>query len=338
MPATFSEKDLSADLLLRIIHLQTDIVKLGHDLGAVLACVTEEVAGLTGADGAVLELAEGEEMVYRAVSGLARAQLGLRLPRAGSLSGLCIETGEILQCDDSEADGRVDRAACRKVGLRSMVVAPLVHHESVVGVLKVASPRVGSFTREHVGILALVTEMIAAAMYFSARDEASELYHRATHDLLTGLANRALFHDRLRLALALGRRRCQPVGILNLDMDGLKAINDRHGHRAGDAAIREFAARLHRSARESDTVARLGGDEFGVILAELEGRDGAHQVAERLAREIREPFAFEDAPLSIDASIGLALFPEDATEPDRLLEEADRSMYAIKRSRKGEAS
>ncbi len=73
-------------------------------------------------------------------------------------------------------------------------------------------------------------------------------------------------------------------------------------------------------------------------VAGLTGADGAHQVAERLAREIREPFAFEDAPLSIDASIGLALFPEDATEPDRLLEEADRSMYAIKRSRKGEAS
>ncbi|WP_428568243.1 MAG: diguanylate cyclase domain-containing protein [Solidesulfovibrio sp. DCME] len=322
--------------MLRIVNLQTDIVKLGHDLGSVLAFVIEQVQILTGAQGAVVELAEGDEMVYRAASGIAGPQLGLRLARRGSLSGLCIETGEVLLCGDSETDARVDREACRKVGLRSMIVAPLCHNGTVVGVFKIASPDAAFFTSGHVTILRLLAELIAASMYYSARYEASELYHRATHDLLTGLANRALFYDRLRQALALARRRATPVAVLNLDMDGLKAINDRHGHRAGDAAIRECALRIHRAARASDTVARLGGDEFGVILSELLDRGGARQVVERMAREIRAPFVYEETPLAIDASIGLAVFPEDATEMDTLVEEADRAMYAVKRSRKGE--
>lgn len=335
-PAILAE--LAPDILLRVINVQTDIAKLGPDLSGVLAFVTEQVQSLTGAQGAVVELAEGEEMVYRAASGIARAQLGLRLGRVGSLSGLCIATGEVLQCCDTESDDRVDRAACRRVGLRSMVVAPLCHNETVVGVFKIASPEADFFRPQHVAVLRLLSDMIAAAMYFSARYEADELYHRATHDLLTGLANRALFYDRLRQALALARRRSSPLGILNLDMDGLKAINDSHGHRAGDAAIRECAQRIHAAARESDTVARLGGDEFGVLLSELPDRDGAVQVAERMTRAIRQPFTFEEAALPIDASIGLALFPEDATELDSLVEWADRSMYAVKRSRKSDAS
>ncbi len=338
MTAPTAMSTLSPDTLLRIINLQTDIVKLGHDLGSVLSFVAEQLQDLTGAAGAIVELLEADEMVYRAASGMARAQLGLRLGRRGSLSGLCIETSSILECRDCETDDRVDREACRKVGLRSMVVAPLFHNDIVVGVLKIASPRVGFFSDGHVAILRLLSELIAASMFHCARYEADALYHRATHDLLTGLANRALFYDRLRQALALARRQSRPVGILNLDMDGLKAINDTFGHRAGDAVIREFAQRIHRAARESDTVARLGGDEFGVVLSQLEGRDGAARVADRMALEISLPFAFEDVALPIEASIGLALFPEDATELDALVEQADRSMYAVKRSRKGEVS
>ncbi|GFK95389.1 putative signaling protein [Fundidesulfovibrio magnetotacticus] len=326
--------DLSQDVLYSIIETQTEVARLGLDLGAIMELVAGRVQNLAGAAGAIVELAEGEEMVYRAATGLAAGQLGLRLRRESSLSGLCVAGGKALACDDSEDDPRVDREACRKVGLRSMVVAPLVHGETPVGVLKIVSPEPRVFHAEHLRILELMSGLIGAAMYFSAKYEVRELYRLATRDSLTGLANRALFYDRLRLCLAQAGRNEKPVGVLNFDLDGLKAINDTHGHRAGDAAIREAGQRARSATRDADTVARLGGDEFGVILAEAPDRQSAQQAAARIAREIRKPFLFEDARLALDASIGLALFPEDARDLENLLEKADRAMYREKRGRK----
>ncbi|WP_448207495.1 diguanylate cyclase domain-containing protein [Azospirillum sp. sgz302134] len=335
MAEVIDDAGLDPGTLMEIIRAQTAIAQFGLDLGGVMTFVAERVQSLTGAHGAIVELAEGDEMVYRATSGMAEAQLGLRLKRMGSLSGACIEQGAILRCDDSETDGRVDREACRKVGLRSMVVAPLNHNGAAVGVLKIASPVPSAFSDRDIRVLALMCDLIAAAMFHAVEYETSELYHRATHDALTGLANRALFYDRLRQSLNLACRQSSLVGILNLDMDGLKAINDHHGHRAGDAAICETAARIRRVLRQSDTAARLGGDEFGVILSGLRDRQSAASSATRIAAEIRAPFIFEDRPLSLDASVGVAVFPEDGVAMDALIEKADKSMYAIKRTRKG---
>ncbi len=326
---------LDPALLLEVIQAQTAIAKFGLDLGGVIHFVTERVQSLTGASGAMVELAEGDEMVYRAASGMAEAQLGLRLKRSGSLSGLCVERGRILRCDDSEYDERVDREACRRVGLRSMVVAPLTHNGTTVGVLKIASPEPCAFDDQNILVLTLMRDLIAAAMFHAVQHETSELYHRATHDALTGLANRALFYDRLRQSLALAVRQSSQFGVLNLDMDGLKTINDQYGHRAGDAAIRETATRIRDALRKSDVAARLGGDEFGVILFGVEDRNCAAASAERIATEIRRPFAFEDRSLPLDASIGVAVFPEDGEEMDTLIERADQSMYATKRGRQG---
>jgi diguanylate cyclase (GGDEF)-like protein len=320
--------------LLEIIRVQAEIVKLGLDLGSVMDFVAEEVRVLTNASGAIVELVEDEEMVYRAATGNSKKQLGLRINKKGSLSGLCIEQGKILRCDDCEIDPRVDRAACRKVGLRSMVVAPLVSRESVVGVLKILSPEPNYFSDDHISILKLMSDLIAASMFYAVKYEINELYHRATHDALTGLANRALFYDHLRQSLAMARRQSLAVGVLNLDMDGLKYINDRYGHRAGDAAIKELALRIVGAARESDIVARLGGDEFGVILPHSKDRASVEQVAARMAQETTSAFEFERIPLQIEASVGMAVFPDDAEEIEELVEKADQGMYRVKRARK----
>ena len=130
---------LSNDVLMDIIDVQTEIVKLGIDLSGVMDFVVDKMLSLTNSSGAIIELMEQDDMVYRAASGGAKKQLGLRLSKATSLSGLCIENRQTLKCDDSETDARVDREACRKVGLRSMVVAPLFHLETVVGALKIFS-------------------------------------------------------------------------------------------------------------------------------------------------------------------------------------------------------
>ena len=324
--------------LLAVIRTQTEIAKLGLDLQGVMQVVARDAQALTGASGAVVELAEGDEMVYRAVSGIAASQLGLRLRRDHSLSGLTVRLGTPLRCDDCETDPRVDLQACRRVGLRSMVVVPLTHDDAAVGVLKVLGASPHAFGDQTVALLQLMSELIGAAMFHAARYGADELFRRATHDALTGLANRALFFDRLRHCLAQARRERYPVGVLVLDMDGLKQINDVYGHRAGDAALRELALRLAGAARESDTVARLGGDEFGVVLSRVEDRDGALNLAERVAGQLRREMGFEGGLLPLEASVGLALFPDDADQPDTLVEAADRRMYAAKRLRKRAAA
>lgn len=142
--------------LFRIVTLQNEIVTQTMDLQAAMQLITEHTQALTCAEGGIVEMLDGEEMVYRAASGVAAPHLGLRLKAANSLSGLCLRENAVLKCDDSEVDERVDRAACRRVGLRSMVVVPLRHNGQAVGVLKVMSSRVDAFNEENVATLQLM--------------------------------------------------------------------------------------------------------------------------------------------------------------------------------------
>jgi diguanylate cyclase (GGDEF)-like protein len=320
--------------LLAVIGTQTEIARLGLDLGGVMALVARQAQLITQAAGAVVELVDGDDMVYRAAVGIADGLLGLRLRRSDSLSGLCVARACALRCDDAASDPRVDQEACRRVGLRSMVVVPLLHHDLAVGVLKVLSPAPAAFGEGDSKVLGLMSDLIAAAMFHAAKYGTDELFRQATCDSLTGLANRAFFYDRLRHGLAQARRKAQRLGVLLLDMDGLKQINDQHGHRAGDAALKELAARLVTGARQADTVARLGGDEFAVVLSVVEDRDGALQAARRIAERTEPPFAFEDKTLPFSVSIGVAIYPDDGLLPDGLVEVADQAMYASKRERK----
>jgi diguanylate cyclase (GGDEF)-like protein len=331
-----ADTHLDPDTLMAIIRVQSEIAKLGVDLGRILDLVTQRVQQLTRAASAIVELADGEEMVYRAASGISGDQLGLRLQRQGSLSGLAVTAGDILQCADTERDPRVDIAACRRIGIRSMVVAPLAHDAAPIGVLKIASTEVAAFDARDVAVLALMTEAIGAAIHHAT--DISELYDRATRDPLTGVSNRALFYDRLRQDLMQAQRRDARVGIIALDLDGLKPINDQFGHRAGDAAIQETASRIRRVCRRTDTVARLGGDEFGVVLAEVKDRASAEQQARRISQEIGSPFEFDALTLPLAASIGVALFPDDGQDLHQLIHKADQAMYALKRARRGDAA
>lgn len=320
----------SPNQLLEVINVQTEIAKLGLDLGSVMSLIVERTLPLVNADGAAVELAEGDEMVYRAVSGIAKPYLGLRLELESSLSGLCVRTGEILRCDDADIDFRVDRDACRKVGLRSMIVVPLKHKGMTVGVLKAMSAKPRKFDNTDMTLLGLLSELIGAAMFYATKYDIDALFHKATHDGLTGLANRSLFMDRLRQVIAQSHREKRSVSVLMIDMDGLKHINDTYGHRIGDAAIVEFSNRIQSGARATDTVARLGGDEFGVILTPIDQPNGAQIAIERMINQIERPFVFEGKNYELHASIGSAQFPEDSDEINQLLEIADQRMYLIK--------
>ena len=326
----------SKEQLLDIIAIQAEIARLGLDLTATMALVVERTLGLIEADGAAIELADGEAMVYRAGAGIAASQLGLRLKAGESLSGLCVRSGEILHCRDSESDPRVDRDACRAVGLRSLIVVPLRHEGETVGVLKAMSRQPDKFRDVDVRALRLLSEVVGAVMYFAAKYNVDELFYKATHDAMTGLANRAFYIERLRNTLALHRRDKRPASVLMIDMDGLKHLNDSYGHRVGDAAIMEVARRLTACARESDTVARLGGDEFGMIFSPVDLPEGGEMLMHRIEDEIARPLQFEGRSYALSASVGMATLPADGLDVDHLLETADRRMHRVKRQHHGE--
>lgn len=180
-----------------------------------------------------------------------------------------------------------------------------------------------------------VARRVSFCLDITDRKEAERvLEHRATHDALTGLANRVLLIDRLQQALASAARHRQVVAALFLDLDGFKAVNDTYGHDRGDELLRAMAAAIVASTRQSDTVARLAGDEFVVVLPDIGSADHATLVAGKVVEALREGTREPAGDLPISASIGISLFPFDATTAEELLQQADRAMYRAKASGK----
>ena len=156
------------------------------------------------------------------------------------------------------------------------------------------------------------------------------LREEATHDPLTGLANRRLFYDRLQQAVRHAHRYGGKVGILYVDLDRFKEINDHHGHHVGDAVLTEVAKRLTSSIRGSDSVARLGGDEFVVLLEKVRGRQDCIAAARKIEQALNADTRFYGLDVEIAASIGQALYPDDGDDEDALIRAADAAMYRVK--------
>jgi diguanylate cyclase (GGDEF)-like protein/PAS domain S-box-containing protein len=162
----------------------------------------------------------------------------------------------------------------------------------------------------------------------------AQLLHESMHDRLTGLPNRALFGDRLRRCLASRGRRPRPVGVLVLDLDGFKALNDALGPARADGLLAAVADRLRTVVRAEDTVARLGGDEFGLLLEEMDDEADAAVVAERVAEVLQAPFVVDGKEIRIGATTGIAV-TEALEAPDDLLRNADLALHRAKLSRRG---
>ncbi|WP_245538697.1 diguanylate cyclase domain-containing protein [Thiobacillus denitrificans] len=173
------------------------------------------------------------------------------------------------------------------------------------------------------------SRQIDAQMMELERSRAA-LREEATHDPLTGLANRRLFYDRLQQAIRHAHRYGGKVGILYVDMDRFKDINDRHGHHIGDAVLMEVAQQLRDCVRESDSVARLGGDEFVVLLEGVQGRHDCVAAALKIEHSLAHSTRFDDLHLGINASIGQAVYPDDGSDEDALIRAADAAMYRVK--------
>ncbi len=181
----------------------------------------------------------------------------------------------------------------------------------------------------HPAFLVLVAQDVTERKRLEAR-----LSHEAQHDALTGLANRVRFRQRLDQALDAVRGQEQLCAVLYIDLDGFKAINDRHGHTAGDCLLQMAARRLEGCVRSSDMVARFGGDEFGILLASLHSRQDCAAVALKVLDVLAQPFDLDGHPARISASVGAALYPLQADNGADLLKQADQAMYVAKHAGK----
>ncbi len=167
------------------------------------------------------------------------------------------------------------------------------------------------------------------------RSEAT-IKQMAYHDTLTGLPNRTLLHDRLQQAIPAASYENQSTGLLLLDLDRFREINDTLGHHRGDALLKQIGPRLHAVLESSDTIARLGGDEFAVLLPRTDSEQAA-LAAVKLLKALEKPFLIEGIPMVIEASIGIALSPEHGETPESLIQHADIAMYVAKEKKTGHA-
>jgi diguanylate cyclase (GGDEF)-like protein/PAS domain S-box-containing protein len=457
----------SSERLSLIIETQSEIAKAGNDLEAVMQLVAERSQAITGADGAMVNLIDGEMLHTRAVSGIAVGAIDARRLLSTSVAKYAIESGQPLLIEDAPNDPRINHDLRDKVGDESLICVPLFRGSDVIGTLNVMSRsktnRLNEDQRQTLEILSVVlSAAVSRAAEFEARRGQAEALARfrtlfqgvsigilrldrdgriveanpalelmlgytaaelgelaladymhtedarraevlfrdlthgrresfqlearytrkdgnvvwaqlsaalerdqdggpafavtmienitsrkraegelirqaelserqALHDPLTGLPNRLLFGDRIEHAINQAERHGTRIAILMMDLDRFKEVNDSLGHRAGDELLREVGARLQGSIRTSDTAARLGGDEFGLLLPDLSEADSVLGMIDRIRAGFAQPIYVHDLPLAIEASIGIAVFPDHGTTPELLIQRADMAMYNAKR-------
>lgn len=209
-------------------------------------------------------------------------------------------------------------------------VTPVGHRDRVLGLL-IAAPAGDASTRTGWAWYQVVARNVATATQRVRRHR--DLVRRAYFDTLTGLPNRALFHDRLQQAVAQARRASRRLAVLYLDLDDFKWVNDTLGHHAGDDLLRRMGSVLTSSLRETDTVSRLAGDEFAIVLPDVGDARQIDKVLATLRARLLAPIRIAGHDLRLRASIGVAVFPVHAQDADSLLRCADAAMYRVKRAR-----
>lgn len=214
-------------------------------------------------------------------------------------------------------------------GNASWLGAPLISHTGIIGALVLQTySRDGGYTNEDKELLQFVSTQIAIAI--ERKQTETKLRHMACHDALTDIPNRTLFNDRFDVALQRAHRNGERLALLYLDLNGFKLINDTFGHEAGDLLLREIARRLTECVRAGDTVGRMGGDEFTVLLTNIREPENVNIVAQKIRAAVCAPFELAGRTMSVSASVGTAVYPEQGDEREQLFRQADAGMYAEK--------
>jgi diguanylate cyclase (GGDEF)-like protein/PAS domain S-box-containing protein len=450
-----------------IIEAQREIAAADGDLQTVMQLIAERSQAIIEADGAMVNLIDGDNLHTRGVSGIASAAFDAVRPISSSVARYAIESGQPLLIEDAPHDPRVNQELRAKVGDESLICVPLRNGAEVIGTLNVmsrdADQRLDDDDREILEVLSVVlSAAVARAAQLDARQEEAKALTRfrtlfegasigivrmsregaivevnpaleqmletdagmlvgrgfsehlvtehramvdallremmtghresfemearcqppggqltwwrvravrerdergtptcavamieditehkhaerelieqaalneyqALHDPLTGLPNRVLFGERIGQAIRHARRNRTRLAVLLMDLDRFKEVNDSLGHPAGDQLLIEVTDRIRGAIRDSDTFARLGGDEFGLLLPELNDSHGVLPVLDRISAALEAPITVHTLPLAVEASIGVAMYPENGEEAQVLIQRADVAMYEAKR-------
>jgi diguanylate cyclase (GGDEF)-like protein len=317
------------ELLERLAEIQRSIVHR-TDLDALLRAIVEGAQSLTSDEIVALRLRDDHDPTITnlvASAGLDAEDLNrIRANRSGlGASGQAIAADELVVLEDYPNNPRA-LPQMAESGVQASMSAPVWRNGAVCGSLSVASRRPGRrYGADERDVLVAFAKHASLALT-DARNH-SDAVHRALHDPLTGLPNRSLLLDRLIQAQERTARSPGAVGVLFLDLDGFKTVNDSLGHGRGDELLVAVAKRLEDVLRSGDTAARLGGDEFAILVEALDAEREATLVAERIMLALREPFTLSGHEIAVRASIGVATARGPGGD---LLRDADLAMYQAK--------
>jgi diguanylate cyclase (GGDEF)-like protein/PAS domain S-box-containing protein len=227
------------------------------------------------------------------------------------------------------------REASLQAGYQACWAAPILSASGdVLGVVALCRQDRNDPTANDQKLIDMTVQLAAVAI--EQRRLHDRLFFQAHHDMLTGLPNRFLLDDRLTQCVARARRDGTSCAVLQIDLDRFKLINDCFGHAIGDALLKAVVERLGSCVRQTDTLSRVGGDEFTLILTDLHDVEDAHMVAEQLLATLQKPFDIPGTEIFVTCSIGIALYPQDATDAATLLKNGDAAMYRAKNSGKNQ--
>ena len=310
----------------------------------LLLAIIERAAALVGVPHGYLYLLEddghgGTDLVVRVATGVFEEYEGYHLPHGTGAGWAVVRTGQPQVVDDYDAfTGRAPDLAYGRFG--AVCAVPLTSGGEVLGVLGLASGDAGRpFSERELAALARFAQLASIALdnarlFERAQSEVLRRAHAALHDLLTGLPNRTLLLNRLAELLEVppgeGGQTKGRIGMILLDLDRFKVVNESLGHDAGDLLLVEVGRRLQHAARSTDTVARLGSDEFGVLLGPVRSAREAERVAARIERLLAEPFDLDGREVSVGVSAGLAIGHPGETRPGDLLKEAEIALHRAK--------
>ena len=297
--------------LTKVIALQTEIAKPGLNLAAMMELVTWRMRLLLRASSCAIELLVGGNLINRAASGLSHFGPGFP-PQAGTntLSQDCVRTGQGFLCNDTMFSERANALAAQ--GVRSVLVVPLCREGDVVGIMSVFARVENAFTNLDFETAQQLSAAVAAAIaindaahHAQTKDDAENFFYKATHDALTGLANRTYFYHRLQHDLSVAKRAGIALAVLIVVVENIKQVDAQHGRRAADMALVKVAESLSLSIRECDAVARIGEDEFAIEWTGIRDAGGAKAGIERIKARVEQPFAFADC--TIEPQVGITL-------------------------------
>ena len=320
------------DALYRISQLASE----GKDLGATLAAILDVAQdAIPRGQCAILLVNEETGLLrVRASNGYAEGVQDLTIPLGQGVTGRCASCGSTIVVDDVEREKSYIPGV---TGARSEIAVPLVVEGRVIGVLNAESTRSGAYGEEDVRTLSVVAQQAAVVLRSAELQE--ETRRLAITDPLTGLHNRRFFVERLEEHLGRAERYGEKLALLLLDTDYLKAVNDQYGHHVGDHALQRIAAALRLVLRESDEVARIGGDEYAALLLQAD-KPLALGIAHRLKKDLCGAGLTADGgePIELSCSVGIALYPDDASDAKTLLRVADLALYHAKARGRNEIS